>query len=215
MLMVMAVPAVVLAGLAWLGQDNALPVADLPLTTEGARSGEVSFGDLAADALCHASGTALALVAAVSFKDGTLAPGPFTQAAVASLLQNPAETWAVSALTGAQLKAALERSLSRLPLPNGAFLQVAGMSVVYDAHAPREQRVKQVLVGGAALNEAQTYEVAMPLSLAKGGAGYFPIFDATNIVRQGSPGLAEVIFAFAKGRGHVSYTGQGRLIPAP
>ncbi|MBC7287827.1 MAG: 5'-nucleotidase C-terminal domain-containing protein [Armatimonadetes bacterium] len=190
------------------------PVADLPLTTKEAGVSEVSFGDLATDALCHATGAPIAFVAAVSFKTGTIEAGPFSEADVARLLQIPSESWAVSSLRGAQIRAALERSLSRLPLPSGAFLQVSGITVVFDPSGPRDNRVKQLLVGGAPIDEAATYEVAMPLSLAKGGAGYFQIFDANNIVRQGSEGLSRILYQFALSRGHVSYTGQGRLVPS-
>lgn len=208
--------ATLITAVAWLagsavGQAG-LPVADLPLATKGAASGEVSFGDLTADALCQVSGAGLAFVPAVAFKDGLIEPGPFDLAAVAALLQKPEETWAVSQLKGSQILAALERSLSRLPLPNLAFLQVGGLVVTYDPQAPRDARVKQVLVRGAPLDETQTYEVAMPLSLAKGGAGYFQVFDASSIVRQGNQGLANVIFGFASEKGHLSYTGQGRIV---
>lgn len=208
-----AIPVAVLAWLAGAAVGQASPpVADLPLTTKGAASGEVSFGDLTADALCQVSGAGIAFVPAVAFKDGVINPGPFDLAAVAALLQKPGETWAVAQLKGGQILAALERSLSRLPLPNLAFLQVAGLVVTYDPRAPRDARVKQVLVGGGPLSEAETYEVAMPLSLAKGGAGYFQIFDASSIVRQGNQGLASVVFGFASEKGHVSYTGQGRIV---
>ncbi len=194
-----------------VGQAD-LPVADQPLTTQGASAAEVSFGDLSADALCQVSGAALAFVPAVSFKEGTIPAGRFDATAVAVLLQKPEETWAVSRLTGQQIAAALERSVSRAPLPNGAFLQVAGLTVTYDPRGPRDARVTQILVGGAPLSETQDYEVAMPLSLAKGGAGYFQVFDGTNIVRQGNQALVDAIFAFATHKGHVSYTGQGRII---
>jgi len=206
-----AVPIAFVIAVVLMGAGN--PVADMPLTTQGARTGEVSFGDLATDALCDEAGTAIAFMPAVAFKTGTIKTGPFNLAAVARLLQMPSENWAVSSLKGQQIKAALERSLSRLPLPSGAFLQVSGLTVAYDPNAPRNHRIKQILVAGAPLDEAKTYEVAMPVSLAKGGAGYFQIFDAKNIVRQGSKGLAQVIFDFAKKRGHVSYTGQGRIVP--
>jgi 2',3'-cyclic-nucleotide 2'-phosphodiesterase (5'-nucleotidase family) len=201
----------------WLSMavgQGAQPVADTPLTTEGSRTEEVSFGDFAADALCEAVSAPVAFVPAVAFKDGTINPGPFDQAAVNNLLQNPGETLAVSALTGAQIKAAMERSLSRLPLPSGAFLQIAGMTVTFDPKAPREHRVTRILIGGAPIDESRRYEVAMPLSLAKGGAGYFQIFDAGNIVRQDNTALGNAIYAFAEAKKHVSYTGQGRLVPS-
>jgi len=208
-----AIPVAVIAWIAGVAVGQASPpVADLPLTTKGAASGEVSFGDLATDALCQVSGASIAFVPAVAFKDGVISAGPFDLAAVAALLQKPEETWAVSRLSGRQVLATLERSLSRLPLPNLAFLQVAGLVVSYDPRAPRDARVKQVLVRGVPLSEAETYEVAMPLSLAKGGAGYFQLFDAGSIIRQGNQGLANVVFSFASEKGHVSYTGQGRIV---
>jgi 2',3'-cyclic-nucleotide 2'-phosphodiesterase (5'-nucleotidase family) len=188
------------------------PAADQPLSTQGAAVGEVSFGDLTADSLCAVGGAALALAPAVTFRDGGIAAGPLDQAAVAALLQKPDETWAVSRLTGAQIVAALERSVSRTPLPNGAFLQVAGLAVAYDPKGPRDGRVKQVLLAAVPIAEDQTYEVAMPLSLAKGGSGYFQIFDESSIVRRGTQGLADAIYDFAKAKGHVSYTGQGRIL---
>lgn len=192
---------------------GAQPVADAPLTTLGARTDEISFGDLATDALCEATGAPVAFVPAVAFKDGTINVGPFDQAAVNGLLQNPTETLAVSSLTGTQIKQALERSLSRLPLPSGAFLQVAGLVVTYDPQGTRENRVKSVLIGGAPLNEGQSYDVAMPVSLAKGGSGYFQVFDVGDIVRQENTTVGVAIYAFAEAKGHVRYTGQGRLVP--
>jgi 5'-nucleotidase len=188
------------------------PVADLPLSTQDAKIGEVSFGDLAADALCDVSRAPVALMPAVSFKDGTISAGPLDKPGVAALLQQPDETWALVVLSGRQLRAALERSVSRAPLPNGAFLQVAGVTINYDPAGTRDLRIKSVLVSGAPLNETASYEVAMPLSLAKGGSGYFQIFDASAITRQGNDQMADVIFNFAKTRGHVNYTGQGRVV---
>jgi len=210
---IVTIPVVLVAWLVAVGIGKAdLPVADQPLTTQGAGAAEVSFGDLAADALCQVSGASLAFAPAVSFREGTIPTGPFDAAAVSALLQKPEETWAVSRLTGRQIAAALERSVSRAPLPNGAFLQVAGLTVTYDPRGRKDARVKQILVAGAPLNETQTYEVAMPLSLAKGGAGYFQIFDASDILRQGNQAFGDVIFSFAAAAGHVSYTGQGRII---
>lgn len=213
--MVAIVPLIAAGLLLWSMQQADLPVADTPLTTQGARTGEVSFGDLAADGLAEAASTHIAVVPAVAFKTGTIDPGPFDLDAVKSLLQNPDETIAVAGLTGSQILAAMERSLSRLPLPSGALLQVAGMTVTYNPNARRERRVKRIMISGAPLDATKKYQVAMPLSLAKGGSGYFQIFDADNIVRQTNTSLADAIFSFAKARGHVSYTGQGRLVQSP
>jgi 2',3'-cyclic-nucleotide 2'-phosphodiesterase (5'-nucleotidase family) len=183
------------------------------LTTANAEREEVSFGDLTADALCDSADTTIGLVPAVSFNSGTVPANP-TQEQVNGLLQNPKETWAVSGLTGVQIQRALERSLSRLPLPNTAFLQVSGLVVNFDVSRPRDQRITSVTAAGGALVPDRTYEVVMPLSMAQGGSGYFQIFGQDNIVRQGTQGLGEVIYQYRQANPNRVYTGQGRLVPA-
>ena len=175
---------------------------------------ETSFGDLTADALCASANTTVALVTAVSFKPGAIPAQNPTQAQIAGLLQTPEETWAVSKLTGAQIRAALELSLGRLPLPSPAFLQVSGLQVKYDPEAPRNQRITSLQTNTANIEDNRQYEVVMPLMLAKGGSGYFQVFDEKNIVRRGSIGLASLIKGFADSKGQLNYTGQGRIIVA-
>lgn len=189
--------------------------AATPLSSTSSDVQETSFGDLTADALADVAGSDLAFVAAISFKPGTLGAGPLTHDRVASLLANPDEVYAVSRLTGSQVREALEHSVRSAPLPNTSFLQVSGLSFTYSAGAPRGQRVKDVQVGFGALDDNANYTVAMPLSLAKGGSGYFTIFTKNNIQRQGNEGLATVITAYADRMGSVSYSGFGRITAQP
>ncbi|HEY3397425.1 MAG TPA: 5'-nucleotidase [Armatimonadota bacterium] len=182
-------------------------------TTLGGDRIETSFGDLAADALCASANTTVALVPAVSFKPGTIpAPGA-SLAQFSSLLQTPDESWAVSSLTGAQLRRALERSLSRAPLPNTAFLQVSGLTLTYNAAQPRDQRIVALTGAQGPIEPDQTYEVVMPLFLAQGGSGYFQIFDKESIVRRGTQGLGAAIAQFRQANPDRTYTGQGRIVP--
>jgi 2',3'-cyclic-nucleotide 2'-phosphodiesterase (5'-nucleotidase family) len=181
------------------------------LSADRADLAETTFGDLVADALCDKAGVTIGFVGAVSFKHGTISAGPVTEENVASLLQTPDETWAVSELTGEQVKQAFERSVGRAPLPNGAFLQVSGVSVTYSPNPGPHGRVKTILVGTTPLNETQKYEVAMPVSLAKGGSGYFQIFDEGAIKVRGAEAISKVVADYVSARGTVSYTGQGRI----
>ena len=183
-----------------------------PLTTRGADAEEVSFGDLTTDALCFGAGATLALAPAVAFKAGDIPAGEVTLNAVKGLLYEPDEKWAVLRLTGAQLRAALERSVSFAPTPRVFFLQVSGLKMVYDPGAPRGMRVKSITVGANKLSDTDTYEVTMPASLAQGGSGYFTIFGNAPTVRSGSEGLAALIMRYVADQGSVSYTGQGRIV---
>lgn len=189
--------------------------AATPLTSAVCGCQETSFGDLTADAVRDNSGAQVALVAGISFKNGTLPPGPITLDRVSVLLANPDEVWAVSQLKGSQLRGALEHSVRSAPLPNLAFLQVSGLTFSFNLSGPRDQRVQAVQVGGAPLDDNATYLVAMPLSLAKGGSGYFRFFTKEAIQRQGTEGLAAVVVAYANKRGSVTYTGTGRITANP
>ena len=206
---------------------NALPIVFLAALIVGSGNGpaelttvkvdrqETNFGDLTADALCKAAGVKIGLAPAVAFKQGTIPVADLTAEQIATLLQTPEETWAVSKLTGAQIRAALERSLGRLPRPNTAFLQVAGLKVVYNPAAPRGARITSLTTTKepkGPVVDAQEYQVAMPLSLAKGGSGYFQVFDEHNILRRGTQGLSEVIVTYVASGSKTKYTGKGRLL---
>ncbi len=192
-----------------------------PISSQDAGKKETGFGDLLADALRSASKANIAFVAAVSCKPGTIPAGPVTEAQLSAMLQNPGEVWAVSKLTGAQVQAAMEKSLSRLPGTNNGFLQVAGIKVTFDPDGGRNSRVKSITVRTiipgpgtyVPLIPDSRYRVVMPLSLAKGGSGYFTIFDASKI--EGDPGtqsLLQALTGFASGKASITYPGTGRLI---
>jgi len=182
------------------------------LTTKAVDAEETTFGDLTTDALCSAATTTIAFAPAVSFKQGSIPVGPVSASAVRALLQEPEEKWAVLKLKGAQIRAALERSLSFAPTPRVFFLQVSGLKIVYTPTAPRGMKIKSVTVGANPLNDTASYEVAMPLSLAQGGSGYFTIFGSTPAIRTGNEGLASLIARYVTAQESISYTGQGRIV---
>lgn len=108
-------------------------------------------------------------------------------------LQYPADQLAVVRLTGRQIKDALERSLSLFPSPNPAFLHLAGMEVAFNRDAAPDQRVVSVTINGAPMNPGQTYRVAMPMNLARGGLGYFTVWQKSAIESADSPQTLESV----------------------
>jgi 2',3'-cyclic-nucleotide 2'-phosphodiesterase/3'-nucleotidase len=138
--------------------------------------------------------------------------GPVSLPRVSSLLANPDEVWAVSKLSGSALRGALEYAVHSAPLPSTSFLQVSGLTFAYDPNAPRGKRVSNIRVGGNDLRDNGTYRVAMPLSLARGGSGYFKYFPKDNIEPPSQQSLAAAIVQFAGASSDpVSYTGAGRI----
>ncbi len=86
-------------------------------------------------------------------------------------------TLATMELTGAQLKEALEHSVSQAPKESGGFLHVSGMKFTYDSTQPVGSRVKTMEVQGAdgkysAIDSETVYVVATNAFTAKGGDGY-------------------------------------------
>ncbi|RYG49662.1 hypothetical protein EON79_00525 [bacterium] len=130
----------------------------------------------AADALRSAAGTDAAFIAAGLVKEGS-------KDDLATILQYPTDEVVVVSLTGAQVKQALERSLSFYPQPNGSFLQLSGFEVVFSKSAASNSRIVSITANGARLDESKTYTVAMPANLGRGGLGYFRIWDKSKITK--------------------------------
>lgn len=79
-------------------------------------------------------------------------------------------------LNGAEIKAALEHSVSKVESGAGQFMQVSGIQFKYDAAKPAGARVWEVKVltanGYEVLDLTKTYSVATNAFVADGGDGY-------------------------------------------
>ena len=145
-----------------------------------ANKSETPFGRLVADALLSQSGADCALINAGSLKSGTLGQGAIEASDLEALLSFSDDDVATLSLSGAQLKAALERAASVFPTGSPAFLQVAGLRARFDSNLAPGKRVSAIAVRGKALDEGATYAVAMPSSLAEGAAGFFNIWNGAQ-----------------------------------
>lgn len=168
------------AGAAW---GEVLGKTAQPLDAAKARQAECSLGDLAADAARSALRADLALIQASQLRPVTIPAGDLTRETLTAALLFPDEQVVAVEISGEQLLAALERSLSMLPKPSMAFLQVSGITVVFRSGARPGQRVvaDRVKVGREVLSRSKKYRVAMPISLAKGALGYFRIFTGLKV----------------------------------
>jgi 2',3'-cyclic-nucleotide 2'-phosphodiesterase (5'-nucleotidase family) len=131
-------------------------------------------------------------------------------------------------LTGAELKAFLERGVSAMPGADGRFAQVSGLCFTYDIDAAVGSRVtgavRQAADGsctGAAVDfgGAASYSVAMNDFIASGGDEY-PVVIAKATTREV---MDQVVAAHIEAEGTISPTIQGRItctgagcpVPAP
>lgn len=137
-----------------------------------------SFGPAqsAADLLRSVTKSDLAFLPA-----GVLKPG-FKAGDLSGLLLFPTDDVCVVSLSGKQVRQALEKSVGLYPSANPGFLQVSGVTVTFSKKADPGNRVVSATLSGANLDEARKYRVAMPGSLARGGLGYFMVWEKSQIV---------------------------------
>lgn len=127
--------------------------------------------------------------------------GPLTRGDVRALLPFN-NTIVMLEVTGAALRAALERSAAALPRPAGAYLQTAGLTYAVDPSRSVGQRVVTLEVGGEPVVDDRLYRVAVPDYLARGGDGYTMLVGARVVVGpESGPGLVETVMeAVSSGR---------------
>lgn len=119
----------------------------------------------------------------IAFIAGGLIKGKLRSDSLGAFLEYPTDELCVVTLTGAQIKQALSRSISLLPQPNPGFLQLSGVEATYRKDVLPSERLISFTIGGNAPDLAAKYTVAMPLSMGRGGLGYFKIWDKTQITQ--------------------------------
>ncbi|MFD2706331.1 5'-nucleotidase C-terminal domain-containing protein [Salibacterium lacus] len=101
--------------------------------------------------------------------------GPITNGEIISVLPF-GNTLATMEITGAELKEALEHSVSQVPEENGGFLHVSGMRYTYDSSNEAGNRVQSVEMeengSYTPVKDDEQYVIATNAFTAKGGDGY-------------------------------------------
>jgi 2',3'-cyclic-nucleotide 2'-phosphodiesterase (5'-nucleotidase family) len=113
-------------------------------------------------------------------------------------------------LTGAALRAALERALASVGRRSGGLFQVSGLTLTADLSAPEGRRLLEVRVGGAALQDDVTYRVAVSSHVASGGDGHREVAGGRRVPAPGGGVLdADALAA------HVRSLSGSAAAPAP
>jgi len=146
---------------------------------ENVRTKETNLGNLSADAVRSASGADVGFVNGGNIRIA-INPGDITFGMIAELFPF-GNTVQVKKITGEDLLAVLEHSVSGYPAAQGGFLHVSGMEFTFDPAQPAGSRVTEAKVNGAALDKAAEYTVAINDFLGIGGDGFtmfakYPIY---------------------------------------
>jgi 5'-nucleotidase/UDP-sugar diphosphatase len=172
------------------------------ISTVNVRQAETEAGNVVADAVRAAVSADIGIVPAAAFKPSATAPKPATGEQMAGLLEPATDQVVILNLRGAQILAALERSVSFAPQPSAGFLQVSGIRFTYDSRKDSGKRIVSATLDGKALDAVKTYKVATTRPLANGQQGYFQIWDRDQIDKNnGGKTLADSLADLARTRG--------------
>src|SRR5712672_1146014 len=95
----------------------------------------------------------------------------------------------------------------------GRFPQVSGLTIEVDLKRAAGDRIVAISVGGAPLDDARIYKVAINDFLARGGDGYVWFRDAKHVLPEGdSPLLANAVMAHVKNLGTIRNAVEGRIL---
>lgn len=188
---------------------------------KGVRASETNLGNLMTDGmLAKAKTIDPSTVIAVQNGGGIRASidaGDITVGEVLTVMPF-GNALAIMDLTGTELKAALEHSVSAYPSESGGFLHVSGLQFKFDPAKAAGSRVHSVnvKVGDTLtpLEDAKRYKVATNTFTAKGGDGYASFGAAYKDGRVSEPGFVdyEMFIDYIETLTEVNPAVEGRIV---
>lgn len=198
-----------------LGETIGTTEVELDTSRRLVRSQENALANLVVDAMVWHTGADIALVNAGNIRGEKYYPAgsSLTRRDIAMELPYRNQVVLVE-VTGKQLLAALENSLSEYELLRGRFAHLSGMQMQFDPSLPVGKRVISVLVKGQPLVPKQTYRLATFDYLAQGGDGYKAFVDLPqqNYSNQMNKLVAEVVVDYIKGQKVIAPVLEQRLV---
>jgi 2',3'-cyclic-nucleotide 2'-phosphodiesterase (5'-nucleotidase family) len=188
-----------------------------PVFTIGAKDGgkqETSLGDLTTDAIRAAMKTQIAFLAASELKnlDPPVPAQTLKLDQLKPAISFPDDPLTVLQLTGKEVRAALERSVSLYPQRNLGFLQVSGLKFTIDPGKKSGSRVSAVIVGKEELKDDATYTVTVTNSIANGALGYWNVWSAGSVLkRDPEQSLKKALDAYLKTSPKLEYKVPSRI----
>ncbi|WP_406854845.1 bifunctional UDP-sugar hydrolase/5'-nucleotidase [Alsobacter sp. KACC 23698] len=197
-----------------LDVEIATLAVDLDSRNATVRGGEAAIGNLIADALRAAMKADVAITNGGGIRANRQYPAgaKLTRRDVLSELPFGNKT-AVTEITGAAVKAALENGLSQVENRGGRFPQVSGLKVEADARQPVGKRVLSVQVNGVPLDEAKIYRVATNDFMLRGGDGYTALAGkVAATIDTGDSLMANDVMVYARRLGTIESRVEGRIV---
>jgi 5'-nucleotidase / UDP-sugar diphosphatase len=172
------------------------------------RKAESNLGNLIADAMVEVTSADFALTNGGGIR-ASIDAGEITKEEVITVLPfgNYIQTKAIS---GKDIKAALENGASGYPANHGAFAHVSGLTYAIDASKDAGERVHSIMINGKSIEMDKTYSMATNDFLAAGGDNYTMFKDLKHTGDYAA--LDEALITYIKARGTVAPKTEGRIL---
>ncbi len=185
-----------------------LAEVDLDGERQNVRTRETNLGNFLSDILRLTQKTEIGLMNGGGIR-ASIPAGEITLEEILTVLPF-GNTITTLQVTGAQLKEAMENSVSMIESSAGRFLQISGMTLSYDPERPAGRRVMEIRVNGEPLDMTRLYSIATNNFIAGGGDGYDLFKTASNLFDTQFV-LADVVADFIREAGVISAQMEGRI----
>lgn len=185
---------------------------DLDADSVRMRAAETNIGNMFADAMRLKVSADIAIVNSGAIRGDRIFPaGPLPRRTLIAM--HPfGNVVCKLEMSGAAILEALNNGVSRLPASDGRFPQISGMTMHVRAMAPVGNRVSDVRIGGAPLEPAKLYTVAVTNFQLAGGDGYDTLRNQRVLLdAQAGPLVESAIEEYVAGRGSVNPSIERRI----
>jgi 2',3'-cyclic-nucleotide 2'-phosphodiesterase (5'-nucleotidase family) len=201
-----------------LSKEFDVPLATTDVTldsrTATVRTGEAAIGNLYADAIRATTESDIAVINGGGLRGEKVYPPGSSITRRDVLLELPfGNHVAVLAISGKDIRTALENGISLLPRNAGRFPQISGMRFTADLSKPAGQRVLSVHIGNAPLDDAKFFRMATNDFMARGSDGYTMFRDAKQLVSDvDGPLISNDVMVYLRKLGRVKTGIDGRIV---
>jgi len=172
---------------------------DLQGKREIVRTSETNLGKLIANSMLYATGADAAYIGGGGVRD-SIPAGDITKKHIFTVL--PFGNYIqVATLKGSEFDAIVEHGVGKLPNADGRFPQFAGLTYTLDATKPAGDRVSNIMIQGAPVEDGKDYVFAAPNFDFNGGDDFKML---TGKSLKDYPSDAEVFMAYVHHLGTVT-----------
>lgn len=178
------------------------------------RTTENPMGNIITDALREYAKADIAIINSGAIRGNTSYAAGHTLTRLDILNELPfGHTLKIIKISGHNIKAMMENSVSEIENARGKFLHFSGMSMTFDPEKPVGKRVKEILVNGQKLQPNQSYSLALSNYLLNGGDDYTMFEDITPLNTQSlQVKFTNIVTNFILNKEEVNSQTSGRII---